>query len=349
MKSRFFIAAFFLLASSSMMAQTLSEFKPKDDAYGINKARNAKRIYIAGFEVNYQIYNEKQDYKQGGSMMGGGMRGDAMAEVSVGLEGLDEKTVQEITDKLYKEYMAKIQAKGLTVITADEAGKIDTYSDYERIQGGKVSLAQIPGVMTSTPTGFEYFVKGTKKDGKEKTGGFLGNQAMMFPKLSKELDDAIIGNVDITVLFIQDGNGFTGSGAKVKVKTSLRVIATEGLTMASDAKIKMKGQNTVTTVTSTVGFYHGKMGAGATTAYVGSLGKPLFISGVLDEQKIVSASTGGMTAGTTTMYGTFYSARNGNNKNAKVVQVDAAKYSEGVYAATSKFLAHHTDAFLAKL
>jgi len=349
MKSTFFIAAFLLLVSSGMMAQTLGEFKPKDDAYGVNKARNAKRIYIAGFEVNYQIYNEKQDYKQGGSTLGGGMRGDAMAEVSVGLEGLDEKTVQEITDKLYKEYIAKIQAKGLTIINADEAVKIDTYSDYERVQGGKVSLAQIPGVMTSTPTGFEYFIKGTKKDGKEKTGGFLGNQAMMFPKLSKELDDAIIGNVDITVLFIQDGNGFTGSGAKVKVKTSLRVIATEGLTMASDAKIKMKGQNTVTTVTSTVGFYHGKVGAGATTSYLGSLSKPLFINDVLDEQKIVSSSTGGMTAGTTTMYGTFYSVRNGNNKNAKVLQVDPAKYSEGVYAATSKFLEHHTDAFLTKL
>ena len=155
------------------MAQTLGEFKPKDNAYGINKARNAKRIYIAGFEVNYQIYNEKQDYKQGGSTLGGGMRGDAMAEVSVGLEGLDEKTVQEITDKLYKEYIAKIQAKGLTIINADEAAKIDTYSDYERVLGGKVSLAQIPGVMTSTPTGFEYFIKGTKKMARKKRVDFL--------------------------------------------------------------------------------------------------------------------------------------------------------------------------------
>jgi hypothetical protein len=51
-------------------------------------------------------------------------------------------------------------------------------------------------------------------------------------------------------------------------------------------------------------------------------------------------------AGTPTMYGTFYSARNGNTKNAKVVKVDAGKYSEGVYTATSMFLNLHTEEFL---
>jgi hypothetical protein len=351
MNTRVLITSFFLIIGLQTFGQTLGEFKPKDQSYGLDKIRKAKadRIYIVGFNVNFQVYNEKQDYKQGGSMLGGGQRGDAQTEVSVGLEGLDAKTVQEITDKLYKDYTARLEAGGLSIISADEASIIDSYSDFERMKGGKISMAQIPGVMTSSPTGYEYFIKGVKKDGKEKKGGFLGSPAMMYPKLSKELGDAIIGEVDITVLFLQDQDAFAGNGAKIKVKTNLRLIATEGVTMTKDAKIKMKGQNSVTTVTSTVAFYHGKVGAGATSMYSGTLGKPLLIDGVIDSEKVTSYARGGTSQGSSTIYGTFYSVRNENTKNAKVIDVDSAKYSQGVYGAASKFLTHHTDAFLKEI
>ena len=347
MKKIVFIMCFMAFCVS-LMAQSLGEFKPKDQSYGLNKIKNSKttRIYIAGFDVNYQVYNEKQDFKQGGSMLGGGMKGDAQTEVSVGLEGLDEKTVQDITDKLYKEYLTRLEAKGLTLITADEAAKTDSYKDYMRVTGGKISMAEIPGVMSSSPTGFEYFIKGVDKKGKSKKGGFLGNEAMKYPRLSSDLNDAIIGTVDITVLFVQDQNAFQGSGTKIKIKTNLRIIAAEGLTMTSDAKIKMKGQNSVTMVTSTVGFYHGKVGAGATSMYSGTLGRPLAINDVIDSNTITSYAAGGMSSGTPTIYGTFYSVRNASTKNAKVIAVDAAKYGEGVYSAASKFLIYHTEEFL---
>lgn len=345
----FFIASLFLLVSSGLMAQALGEFKPKDQSWGLNKLKKADKIYIAGFNVNYQVYNEKQKFKQGGAQLGGGMKGDAKTEVSVGLEGLDEKTVQEITDKLYKDYVDKLKAKGLTIISADEASKIETYSDFARVKGGKISMAEIPGVMTSTPTDFEYFIKKLDKDGKEKKGGFLGNPAMMYPKLSKELGDAIIGAVDITVLFVQDQEAFQGNGAKLKVKTNLRLIGTESVVMTEDAAVKFKGQNSVTTVTSTVAFHHGKVGAGATSVYSGTIAKPLLIQGVLDEEKITSYASGSVSQGTPTIYGTFYSVRNGNTFNAKVLQVDPAMYSDGVCLAANKFLMYHTDEFLKNL
>jgi len=336
-----------LLLVSSAFAQT-QEFKPKDTSYGLDKLRRSKptKIYISGFEVNFQVYNEKQDYRQGGSMLGGGMRGDALTEISVGLDGLDEATVQGITDQLYQEYINKIKAKGLTIITPDEAGKTDTYNGYERVSGGKITRAEIPGVLTSSPTGFEFFVKGFDKDGKSKKGGFLGNETSLFPKLSKELGDAIIGNVDITILFIQDQEAFKGNGAKIKVKTNLRLISTEGITSTKDAKIKFKGQNEVTMVTSTVAFYHGKVGAGATSVYTGTLGKPLLIPGVIEDEKITSYARGGATQGTATIYGTFYSVENESTKNAKVIAVDPEKYRSSVYDAASKFLSFHTDEFL---
>jgi hypothetical protein len=347
MKPTSIIAFVLMLLTVAAHAQTLGEFKPKDQSYGLGKLKKVdKKIYIAGFEVNYQIYNEKQNFKQGGYVMGGGQRGDAQVEVSIGLEGLDEQTVIAITDKLYADYINKLKADGFTIITADEAGKTDTYSDFVRVQGGKVSLAQIPGTMNSTPTGYEYYIKKVARDGKEKTGGFLGNQAIMFPKLSKELDDAIIGNVDITVLFVQDQQAFQGQGAKLKVKTDLRVIGTEGITMTSDAKVKMKGQNTITTVSSTVAFYHGKVGAGSTTTYSGTLAKALEINDVVDETTVKSYAAGSTSFGTKSMYYTYYNVSNGNSANAKVISVDPAKYSEGVYAGTSKFLNFHVDEFL---
>lgn len=347
MKSIVVLLIALFLVTNGINAQTLGEFKPKDQAYGMNKLKKVdKKIYIAGFEVNYQIYNEKEDYKQGGYVMGGGQRGDALTSLSVGLDGLDEQTVQSITDKLYNDYISQLKENGFTIITADEAGKTATYTDFVRMQGGRVSLAQIPGTLNSTPAGYEYYVKKVGKDGKEKTGGFLGNQAMMFPKLSKDLDDAIIGNVDITVLFVQDKQAFQGQGAKLKVKTDLRIVATEGITMTSDAKIKFKGQNTVTMVTSTVAFYHGKMGAGATSTYTGTLAKPLEINGVVDETTLKSYAAGSTDMiGTKTMYATFYSVRDGNTSNSKVLVVDPARYKEGVYAGASKFLNHHLGEF----
>jgi hypothetical protein len=351
MKNKFFAALMLSFMAASVWAQSLGEFKPSDSSYGLNKISKSKtnRIFIAGFTVNLQVYNEKQDYRQGGSQLGGGMRGDALAEVSVGLDGLDEKTVQEITDKLYKDYVAKLEAKGLTLVTADEAAKTETYEDFMRIKGGAVTMAQIPGVMSCSPTGYEFFVKNVDKNGKAKKGGFLGNPAMMYPKLSKDLGDAIIGVVDLTVLFISEQDGFKGNGAKVKVKTSLRLTGREAVTMTSDAKIKMKGQNTITMVVSDVSFYHGKAGAGATSLYQGTLSRPLAILGVLDDQKVTSYARGSVSAGTPTIYGTFYSVRNDKTKNAKIISVDPVKYSEGVYAAASKFMTHHTDEFLKSL
>lgn len=242
MKTKLFSTLLLALTFATVQAQTLGEFKPKDQSYGLNKLKGkATRIYIAGFDVNFQIYNEKESFRQGGRMLGGAHKGDAKAALSVGLEGLDEKTVQDITNRLYQEYLEKIKAKGLTIITPGEARKIEAYEGYERMTGGAVSFDEIPGVMTSTPMGFDYFIKGKNKDGKEKKGGFLGNQAMTFPKISKDLGDAIVANVDITILFIQDQDSWQGAGAKIKVKTNLRLVASEGVITTNDAKIKFRG------------------------------------------------------------------------------------------------------------
>lgn len=350
LKTTLLAAAFTALATFSN-AQTLGDFKPKDNSYGINKARKATKIFISDFSVNYQIYNEKQKFKQGGSTFGGGMRGDAKAEASVGLEGLSEADVQMITDKLFADYLAKIKAAGLEIVSAETAAKTETYSDYEMVSGGKVSLAQLPGTMATAPTNYSYFVKKVSKSGKEKSGGFLGNTQFLFPKLSKELDDAIISKVDITVLFVEDKSAFQGNGVNIKIKTNLRLAANDAITMTDDSKaiIKLKGQNTVDMVNSEVSFYHGKMGLASTTSYVGTLGKPLYIQGVVADEKVQSFAAGGVSQGVSTMYGTYFSVRNTTSKATKVIPVDPKKFQDGIYMAANKFIDFHTSAFLNEL
>ena len=241
-------------------AQTLGEFKPKDQAYGLNKLKGkTKKVYIASFSVNYQIYNEMQDF----------------------------------------------------------------------------------------------FVKKINKDGRAKRGGFLNNPAFLFTKLSKELDDAIIADVNLYVLFATPGGGFfKGPGASVKIKTSLRLADTEAIVMTDERKaiIKMKGQNETIGVSSAVNFYQGKVGMGAEVSYLGSLSKPLAIGGVVEDTKIKSAALGGVDIlGTQTLYYTYYSPEDKSASKSQVIPVDAATYSNGVYEASKKFLEHHTQAFLKKL
>lgn len=350
MKSKFYTLLVCLLAALSLQAQTLGEFKPKDASYGLGKLKSSnKKIYIADFVVNYQIYNEKEKFKQGGYQLGGSMKGDAHTSLSVGLDGLDEKTVQEITDKLYKEFVDKLKAKGATIVSADEAARIEANEEYERVKGGKISFAELPGVLSTTPTGFEYFVKGFTKSGKAKKGGFLGVATSRYPRISKELGDAIVANVVMNVMFVRDQNAFQGNGAKLKVKTDLRLSAQDAIVSASTAKIKMKGQNNVIGINSVVEFYHGKMGAGSTTMYQGSLKDDLMINGVVDGATVTSYAAGKVDGGTKTMYGTYFNPQNVTSSNTKVVTADPVKYSQGVYAATSKFLNYHTDEFLKSL
>ncbi|RCH55437.1 hypothetical protein DJ568_05960 [Mucilaginibacter hurinus] len=334
--------------SVSIQAQTLGEFKPKDTSYGIGKTKNATRLYISNFSVSYQIYNERQKFKQGGYQLGGGQKGDAHAEASIGLAGLTDADIQQVTDKLYQDFVDQIKAAGLTLVSADEAGRIETYQDYVKLQGGTLNYAQFPGTVTTVPTGYEHYVKKVDESGKTKSGGFLGNAGMLYPKLSKQLDNAIIADVNIYVMFVEDKNTFQGDGAKVKITTNLRIADQEAI-MMSDHKsaIRFKGQNSVTAISSAVTFAHGKMGMGATSMYTGILGKPLTIGGVIEDTKVTSFARGKTDmVGVKTVYGKYFNTEDRSNEATKVVEVDGKKYADGVYAAAKKFIDFHTAEFL---
>lgn len=68
----FFIIAV-LLGGFESYSQTLGEFTPTTNpSFALGTAKGEKNIYIASFSANYQVYNEKEDFKQGGRSFGGG-------------------------------------------------------------------------------------------------------------------------------------------------------------------------------------------------------------------------------------------------------------------------------------
>jgi hypothetical protein len=349
MKSAFSFILF-LACAATAFAQSLGDFKPKDQSYGLRKIKN-KRLYIASFTVNYQVFNEKEDFKQGGRMFGGGgSKGDALASLSVGLEGLTEAGVQAVTDKLYQDFTAMLKNQGIEIITADEAGKTGAYEGFVRMTGGTINEAQFPGTLASTPTGMNYYVKKLDKDGKEKSGGFLGNANFVHAKLSKDLDDAIVADVDLFILFVEDKDAWDIAGANIKVKTNLRLAAQEAIQMTNNAKIKFKGSNTVTAVNSQVGFYSGKMGAGIVSSYVGTMGRSMGVEGVIEDKKLQSfAKNHADMTGVSTIYGKYYNPSNTASKSTTIIPVDEKKYTEGAYLAGKKFIEFHTEAFLKEI
>ncbi|MCG2615434.1 hypothetical protein LZZ85_14135 [Terrimonas sp. NA20] len=334
----------------SAFSQTLGDFKPKDHSGGLRKIKS-KRLYVASFTVNYQVFNEKEEFKQGGRMFGGGgSKGDAKAELSVGLEGLTEAGVQGVTDKLYQDFTAMLKANGIELITPEEAGKTDTYDGFVKLTGGTISEAQFPGMLATVPTGMEYYVKKIDKSGKEKSGGLFGNANFVHAKLSKDLDDAIVADVDLFVLFIEDKSSWDVAGANIKVKTNMRLAGQESIEMTKKAKIKFKGENTQTPVNSQVGFYSGKMGAGIVSSYTGSLGKSMPVSGVIEDQKIQAFAKNKVDmVGVSTIYGKYYNPADNSSSSTTIIPVDDKKYAEGAYLAGKKFIEYHTEAFLKEI
>ena len=66
-KLQFLLFAVFLFSFATIQAQTLGEFKPQDGGY---KAKNvtdgSKKMYVASFTINFEIYKEAVDEKKAG-------------------------------------------------------------------------------------------------------------------------------------------------------------------------------------------------------------------------------------------------------------------------------------------
>ena len=331
-------------------AQEIGDFNPKDDTSGLGKLKSkSKRIYISNFSVNYQLFNEKEKTKKGGTLFRDkGVRGDATAELIVGLGDLSENDFQTITNNLYQDFVTNLKDKGFEIITSDVAGKTETYEGYTKANGPSVKLSDKPGLISVTPAGFDFYYLE-----KTKAGKFFANKFAALDKtpqnLSKDMNDAIVVAVDLYVFFMKDVYAFQGNAANIKIKTQLSLFANEAISAKSDDKsLLFKKQVEYVTGANSINFVCGKYSIGGSpeSVYTGLLKKDLVINNVIEEKKIQSFAKGEVDfVGNDTYFGKHYSAENKSSSKTNLIKVDVENYKKGVLNAGKTFLNYHLNEF----
>jgi|SRR5690554_5339469 len=369
MKKRLVIAIAFVVGLSMFgSAQSLGDFKPKENKGPTGPRKfKSKDVYVANFSVNFQLYNLKTAATSGG--FSGGLSGKTKASLAVGLD-VPVATLQQITDEAYGQFIIDLKAKGFNVLHADVAAGTEYYKDYQRYDTMEMSLSEAPGIVTVYPQNTSFFVKGFTNDGRKKQGGFFGNvdramnsdgrytiekEIRTYPKLSAEMDDAIIINADMYVLFLDVKKPYQGKGAKILANTNLRLAAFEHVqsrveNSSLSAKIGLANSSKEQTYlcVSAVDFVSGKnkIGGSAIGTYSGVLKSDLQIKEVIGTEKIQAyARENTDYLGTSTAFGRVYLAENIAVENTAVIHTDANKYQDGVSQSINTFLDHHIGEF----
>lgn len=334
------------LISSTSLAQSFDDFEPTKGAgaYGQKKLKDApKRVFIAEFFVNYQLMYSAAEVARGGAEFGGGYRGDAKVSLTLGIPGISQERLQESVDKLYKEYTDKLKAAGFEIITADEVAKTEYMAEWNRTQGGTINEAQNPGYLLVSPTGFEFFYKKIKKDGRGKNT-FLDYT----PKLSKALEGAIIAKVNLIIPVFEDGESqfsksvakTAGGVAKVVAKANYRISPNEWITTKS-----LKGGFPIT---SYCNFGHSQsMKKQGFANY--ALKKPVEIEGVFDPKKKYKAVESAQSKMSGTNMGSFtiFNVDDRELNRVQAVECDEDKFINGAYNASQMFIMKSLNGFLA--
>jgi hypothetical protein len=336
--TRIGILLILLMLSVSAQLQTISPVSIKSDENGKGKQKKApKKIYIADFRVNYQIMHIAQDFEAGDKNANDGYAsGDIKVILAIALTGLSNEDLQGNTDFLYKQFTQKLKDKGYEIVGADAASGIKEFKGWERKTGGNLNKSQYKGFITSTPTGFEYYVKGTTSSGREKNT-FTDNSA----KISHQLDNVTVAKVNLFLPMAENGESW-GSSAFLQDALA-KVVLETNLSLDDDIEFNTKGGGFAKTGVS---FINSEAMGLPTSMNVYSLKKPIEISGVIEKKKY---KIQGMNQGSMAPFnaGPFYVLEVNNVVKEKTipVPVDPTLYNSGVRMACEAFINNATDQF----
>jgi hypothetical protein len=288
----------------------------------------SKKVYIKNFKVFYQMIAEAEKTSYGGRQVGGGSyTGNATARLAVGVEGVDPEDLQELTDKLYNEYVARLESMGFEIISSEDLIGNEFFEDYELLKGPRINQEQIEGSLMVVPSGYSYFVKGVNKKGKEKTGGFMagvtgddgGFGSSLYgpvPKVSKALDDAMVIEISLDVPSIYLDPKSNLAGAKVKGGAYLRLQQGKVAYIAGESS---------------------KPGVAAPEAgFEVLLTKPVMITGVFGEQNFKSEASKARTS--VPSYGGFFTVQNTSVNLTNSIKCEAEDYKTRVGDVLSAYL-----------
>ncbi|REE01752.1 hypothetical protein [Marinoscillum furvescens] len=284
MKKLAYTLLFVAAISFAGNAQELSEVFSTKGGYGEKKFKKApKKAYIANFKVFFHVTASATAKSQGGRQLGGGSyRGNTSTTMTVAVDGVDIPDFQKITDEVYQRFVEDLKSNGYELITTAEAAGIPFYEDWELKDGGEVNYANLPGYVSVTPTGTQYLVKKETKKGREKKT-FIDRT----PRISKELDDAVVIEASFAFPFIEmktNSSNMIGFSS-VKAKTDFQM----GSAFGMDGMTSLYEH-------SRVKFTSGSgPGASANAYLVATLKKPVPIEGVFKDEKFKEVSAASTT------------------------------------------------------
>ncbi|MFK5959042.1 MAG: hypothetical protein QM495_09270 [Lutibacter sp.] len=337
-----------LLFIANTYAQQIGKVEiKKESGFAMKKFADApKKIFIQDFFVNYQMLYDQVEIAKGGREIGGGHRGKAKAQLVLGVQGVSETDLQEITDKLYAEYISKLKAKGFQIITADEASKIDRFKDWKLVKGGAPSKAQFPGYVSTAPTDVLFLVRKMNSKGKIKKKSIFDNGM----GTSKDLGGTVVARVNIVIPFIKDAES---QGSKALTKTFggvAKIVAKTELSITKSTSVTKKGAWGKVLILNSSSLFAYKEGLKNQASLIIVPKKKILINGVFESKKYKAIKSASQD-----LWGTSVGALRVFNVNDQVlkkmqaVSCDSEKYKNGVFQAGLAYLNKSLDPFLVNI
>lgn len=327
-----------LVTGSAAMAQTISEVNLKTTETGKRKLKKApKKIFIAEFKVFYQILYVAEETEKG-RFNGSTLTGDVTAVLAMGLYGVSEQDLINNTNYLYNSTIQRMKAAGYEIVSANDMAGIKEFKGWERKQGGSLNNVQFKGFLMSTPSNFEYFVKGTTDDGREKKT-FTDNSA----KISFQGDNVTVVKINLIVPMAENGESYISSafdlgGAKVVGKTALKI-----------SREAVYGKGITNGALTSCNFINSEAMSLPTSMMTYMLKDDIEIEGVVEKKKVKVEGVADIDFGTYwgNNYGVYrhFEVENRFMRKLVPIEVNPAVYNKGVREAGNAFLKKCWDDF----
>ncbi|WP_456423355.1 hypothetical protein [Lutibacter sp.] len=337
-----------VIFTTTIFAQQVGKVEIKKEAgFGMKKFAYApKKIFIQDFFVNYQMLYDQVEIAKGGREIGGGYRGKAKAQLVLGVQGVSETDLQEITDKLYADYISKLKAKGFQIITADEASKIDRFKNWKLVKGGTPSKAQFPGYVSTAPTNVLFLVRNMNSKGKVKKKSVFDNGM----GTSKDLGGTIVVRVNIAIPFIKNAES-QGSRALTKTFGGVaKIVAKTELSIVKSTSVEKKGPWGKVLLLNTSNLFSFKETMKNQASLIIVPKKKILINDVFESKKYKAIKSASQDLWGTS-YGTIkiFSVNDALIKKMQAVPCESQVYKKGVLDAGSQYLNKSLSQFLSNI
>ncbi|WP_338376280.1 hypothetical protein [uncultured Flavobacterium sp.] len=345
---QYLLIVVFIISVFPSNAQTVGEVKIKTFG-GTKQLKNKpKKVFVNDFVIHFQFYNQKEKTSKGG-MLNNVLKGDAKSKLFLGLDNLTEQNFKEITDSIFSQFKSEFIADGYEFIDGKQYENTDAFKGRERQENVAVEYDIFPGVASVRPSNYPFY---------SSNENFI--KMNYGSKLSKDLDDAVVANVELFVFFIEDKNSWAqrNKSANIKVETQLRIVAYDHIKAINEKKVSKlqaltigKKKQVDIFAQSQIDITCGRnpIGGSPDVSYIGNIKNDIVIEGALETQTIKSeAKNDEDYIGTETAFGKVYRAQNVTVENSLILPVDVEKYKAGVIKGGNAFLKNHINEILNK-